>query len=109
MRRMAVSLLMLVTVSCASPARQTYVGSGQRRTIYMTRSAWGEWNGLKLGMTRDEARRLLGKPYQVNHEGDSVGEFWCYEPCRYVTFRDGEVSGWLVPSELRCQVLMRPS
>ncbi len=108
MKRMTFTLLMLVSISCVSPARQTYVGSGQPRPIYMIQTARGEWNGLKLGMTRDEARRLLGKPYQVNHEGESVGEFWCYEPCGYVTFSDGELSGWLVPSELRCNI-MRPS
>ena len=109
MKRMTFALLMLVSISCASPARQTYVGHDQTSAYLRIGGEWGgEWNGLKLGMTKDDARRLLGKPYQVNYEGEAVGEFWCYEPCGYVTFSDGTVSGWRSPSEFMCD-LLRPS
>lgn len=106
MRRMTFAFLMMLAVSCASPARQSYVGRGQPRVHDII---GGEWNGLSLGMTKDDARLLLGEPYQVNKEELSVGdEFWCYEPCGYVKFSDGRVSAWCVPSEWMCY-LLRPT
>lgn len=105
MRRMTIAFLIMVTVSCVSPARQSYVGRGQPRVRHII---GGEWNGRKPGMTKDDARRLLGEPYQVNNEGESVREFWCYAPCGFVAFSDGQVSDWRVPSEFMCWAL-RPS
>ena len=88
MKRMTFTLLMMVTVSCVSPARLSYVGRGQPRVHSMS---GGEWNGLKPGMTKDDARLLLGEPYQVNL-AESGEEFWCYEPYGYVMFNAGKVS-----------------
>ena len=109
MRRMTLALLMLVSVSCASPAHQSYGGSGRPHVGYYFRELGGEWNGLKLGMTKDDARRLLGEPYQINTKEVSVGgEFWCYSPYGYVLFRNDKVSGWQVPNE-NLAILYRPS
>ena len=109
---MTFALLMLVSVSCASPAHQSHVGSGSPhvgRFPSVHKMFGGEWNGLKLGMTKDDARRLLGEPYQINTKEVSVGgEFWCYSPYGYVLFCNDKVSGWQVPNE-NLAILYRPS
>jgi len=53
---------------------------------------------ISLGMTQEEVRRILGKPFSAESAGEYI--FWQYSPSnnqRYVVFEkgNGRVSGWL--------------
>ena len=99
MKRM-ISLVMLVSISCASPARHSYEDRSRPHNF-----SGGEWNGLTFGMTKNDARLRLGKPFKVNQDAESGDEFWFYEQCGYVTFSDGKVSRWYAPNEMLASIL----
>ena len=57
------------------------------------------WRSLKLGMTKDEVKHLLGEPGQIIVDG-LLGDRWCYPDVLSadVNFKpDGTVSGWKEP------------
>ena len=94
MRRITFSMLLIVLVSCTNSARLSYEDRSSPRVDHSTVV---EWDELSEDMTKASVLALLGEPYLV-HKRSVRSEFWCYEPYGYITFSDGKVTRWLVPS-----------
>lgn len=74
---------------------------GCQAMIYGTADSFDK---LKLGMTRDEVVKVLGKPVSVSADGDKGEEYLIYKKMKHaisewprtyqVTLRDGKVVKW---------------
>ena len=53
------------------------------------------WRRLRLGMTADEVRALLGEPDNV--DAGSYMTTWSYPDFSHVTFKSEKVDGWSEP------------
>ena len=53
------------------------------------------WRRLKVGMTEDEVRRILGEPVRVKNYGYSLD--WYYPDGGSVIFRNDRLAQWFEP------------
>lgn len=72
-------------------------GSNTQQKVIVSSDGWkhlANWRTLKVGMSYDEVRALLGEPSRVN--GGIVAR-WLYASQGEVTFVENRVSSWREP------------